>query len=487
MKFCIRLILALILMVSCSEVTYARGVNPKEDAEAVTRMRKRMDEIRNYRPTVALVLSGGGAKGAAHVGVIEYLEELDIPVDMVLGTSMGGLIGGLYALGYSVEEMDSLVRNMDWRWAFSDKLSRDYISYTDFKYKEKYLLSIPFYYERDYYKMKLADEHRYDDIRKHEILHIGADNEDGHDFLKNNFLGSLPSGYIYGQNVSNLISSLTIGYQDSLDFQEFPVPFVCVATDMVSGKAKIWHSGKMNTAMRSTMSIPGIFAPVRTEGMVLVDGGMRDNYPTTLAREMGADIIIGVDLSQAQRSFVQVNNIGDIISQGIDMLGRDAFERNVNVPDVKIKPRLREYNMMSFNAEAIDTIINRGREAAMMQDSLLRLVAAKTSGRYTKPARPKAFDFHSDSLSISEIDIIGVLPKEKALLMDRLNLDAGSMISRKTLDHIVAQIYGTQCYDMLHTNFLAARSRSNWCLTAVKVRFISLESECVRIQRKLYR
>lgn len=456
MKFCIRLILALILMVCCSEVTYARGVNPKEDAEAVTRMRKRMDEIRNYRPTVALVLSGGGAKGAAHVGVIEYLEELDIPVDMVLGTSMGGLIGGLYALGYSVEEMDSLVRNMDWRWAFSDKLSRDYISYTDFKYKEKYLLSIPFYYERDYYKMKLADEHRYDDIRKHEILHIGADNEDGHDFLKNNFLGSLPSGYIYGQNVSNLISSLTIGYQDSLDFQEFPVPFVCVATDMVSGKAKIWHSGKMNTAMRSTMSIPGIFAPVRTEGMVLVDGGMRDNYPTTLAREMGADIIIGVDLSQAQRSFGQVNNIGDIISQGIDMLGRDAFERNVNVPDVKIKPRLREYNMMSFNAEAIDTIINRGREAAMMQDSLLRLVAAKTSGRYTKPARPKAFDFHSDSLSISEIDIIGVLPKEKALLMDRLNLDAGSMISRKTLDHIVAQIYGTQCYDYVTYELLGS-------------------------------
>lgn len=448
--------MALILVMCSSEVTFARGVNPKEDAEAVARMRKRMDEIRKHRPTVALVLSGGGAKGAAHVGVIEYLEELDIPVDMVLGTSMGGLIGGLYSLGYSVEEMDSLVRNMDWGWVFSDKLSRDYISYTDFKYKEKYLLSIPFYYERDYYKMKLADEHRYDDIRKHEILHIGADNEDGPEFLKNNFLGSLPSGYIYGQNVSNLISSLTIGYQDSLDFQQFPIPFVCVATDMVSGKAKIWHSGKMNSAMRSTMSIPGIFAPVRTEGMVLVDGGMRDNYPTTLAREMGADIIIGVDLSQAQRSFVQVNNIGDIISQGIDMLGRDAFERNVNVPDVKIKPRLREYNMMSFNAEAIDTIINRGREAAVMQDSLLRVVAARTSGKYVKPSRPKAFDFHSDSLSISEIDITGVLPKEKALLMDRLNLDSGSKISREALDHIVAQIYGTQCYDYVTYELLGS-------------------------------
>lgn len=441
------LITAAVLSVCLGPVISARGVDPKADAEAVARMRQRMDEIRKHRPTVALVLSGGGAKGAAHVGVIERIEELGIPIDMVLGTSMGGLIGGLYSLGYSVEEMDSLVRNMDWGWAFSDKLSREYLSYTDFKYKEKYLLSIPFYYETDYFKMKLADEHRFDQVKKHEPLHIGADNDDGADFLKNNFLGSLPSGYIYGQNVSNLISSLTIGYQDSTDFQELPIPFACVATDMVSGKAKVWHGGKMNTAMRSTMSIPGVFAPVRSEGMVLVDGGMRDNYPTLLAREMGADIIIGVDLSQSQKSYMQVNNIGDIISQGIDMLGRDAFEQNVNIPDVKIKPHLPEFNMMSFTPEAIDTIISRGREAALRQDSLLRDVAVRTAGIHLPSHKRRAYDFHADSLQIAEIDITGVLPKEKTLLMSRLSIKAGDRINRKDLDHIVAQIYGTQCYD----------------------------------------
>lgn len=440
-------LLILLLLCLVAGTAQARGIDPKADSVAVVQMRQRMESIRKHRPTVALVLSGGGAKGAAHIGVIRYIESLGIPVDMVLGTSMGGLIGGLYSLGYTTDQMDTLIRNIDWKWAFSDELSREYISYTDAKYKEKYMISIPFYYEKDYYKMKVADEYRFDPVRRHAALHIGADNEHGSEMFKSNLLGSLPSGYIYGQNVSNLISSLTIGYQDSLDFKEFPIPYVCIAADMVSGKAKVWHSGKMNTAMRSTMSIPGIFAPVRVDGMVLVDGGLRDNYPTSLAREMGADIIIGVDLSQARKTYLEVNNLGDIIGQGIDMLGRDAFDRNVDVPDVKIKPMLSEYNMMSFNPVSIDTMIVRGYEAAAAQDSLLREVAARTAGKYSPMPKKPALGMTADSLVIANVDIRGVLPREKELLKDRLHLKYGQKISMDDLDHIVAQIYGTQAYD----------------------------------------
>ena len=315
MKHLLSYLLIVLSMTLSAGSALATSVDPQGDSLAFLRMRQRMDEIRKKRPTVALVLSGGGAKGTAHVPVIRYIEELGIPVDLVVGTSMGGLIGGLYSLGYTVEEMDSIVRNMDWAWALSDKLSRDYITYTDMKYKEKYLLSIPFYYERDYYRMKVADEHRFDNMKKHEILHIGADNDQGPEFLKHNLLGSLPSGYLYGQNVNNLISSLTIGYQDSIDFQTLPIPYVCVAADMVTGKAKIWHSGSLNEAMRSTMSIPGVFAPVKTQGMVLVDGGIKDNFPTGIARQMGADIIIGVDLAQNKRSYMSLNNIADFAAQ----------------------------------------------------------------------------------------------------------------------------------------------------------------------------
>ena len=406
-----------------------------------------MAQIRQKRPTVALVLSGGGAKGTAHVSAIRYIEELGIPVDMVVGTSMGGLIGALYSLGYTVEEMDSLVRNMDWAWALSDKLSRNYITYTDMKYKEKYLLSIPFYYERNYYKMKLADEHRFDNMKNHEILRIGADNEDGPEFLKHNLLGSLPSGYIYGQNVNNLISSLTVGYQDSIDFQTLPIPYVCVAADMVTGKTKIWHSGKINDAMRSTMSIPGVFAPVKTQRMVLVDGGIRDNFPTTLAKEMGADIIIGVDLAQGKKGYLDVNNIADIATQTIDMLGREEYEKNILVPDVTIKPYLPEFGSLSFNSQAVDTIMARGWQAAVAQDSLLRVIAEKTRSDYEEVKSTKALGFHADSLMIADIEITGVLPQEKEILMNRLHLKFGQKISREDLDHIVAQIYGTQAYD----------------------------------------
>lgn len=446
MKKLLSYLLMLALLTAGSGRMSARGIDPEADSASVAAMKQRMDEIRKYRPTVALVLSGGGAKGAAHIGVIKHIEELGIPVDMVLGTSMGGLVGGLYALGYTVEQMDSLVRNMDWNWIFSDKLSRRYISYTDMKYKEKYMLSIPFIYEKDYFRMKRYDEYRLDQV-KHDAFHLGADYEDGSEFLKKNLLGSLPSAYIYGQNVSNMISSLTIGYQDYMNFQNLPVPYVCIAADMVSGKAKIWHEGKINDAMRSTMSIPGIFAPVRVDGMVLVDGGLRDNYPASLAREMGADIIIGVDLSGARRTYMDVNNIGDILGQGIDMLGRDAYEKNVTIPDVKIKPDLHEFNMMSFNARSIDTILVRGAEAAMAQDSLLRKVAEMTSGGYSKQRKKAAINFHSDSLVIADVEIQGVLPREEDILKSRLKLKFGQKIAREELDDIIAKIYGTQAYD----------------------------------------
>ena len=469
MRRLISVIMLIFAALTMAQQAYAHSVNRKADSLAVVQMRERMAEIRKTRPTVALVLSGGGAKGAAHVGVIRRIEELGIPVDMVLGTSMGGLVGALYSLGYTPDQLDEIVSNVDWEWAFSDKLSREFISYEDMKYREKYMLSIPFFYEKDYFEAKMQHDMRYGVMRKlHDDFHIGADSPTGMALLKRNLLGSLPSGYIYGQNVNNLISSLTVGYQDSLDFKDFPKPFVCIAADMVSGKAKIWHSGKINQAMRSTMSIPGLFAPVKVDGMVLVDGGLRDNYPTSLAKEMGADIIIGVDLSQGRRAYTDVNNIADIISQGIDMLGLEAFEQNVSIPDVKIKPELKGYNMMSFNPVAIDTIKARGYAAAMANDSLLRAVAKRTALSDEMTSKKSAVGYKLDSLMISEVDILGVLPREKEMLKQRFHLKFDKKISRADLDRIIDNIYGTQSYDYVTYELLGSDDPYKLVLTCKK-------------------
>ena len=181
--------------------------------------------------------------------------------------------------------------------------------------------------------------------------------------------------------------------------------------------------------------------------MVLVDGGLRDNYPTALAREMGADIIIGVDLSESRRTYTDINNIGDIISQGVDMLMRESLDRNIEIPDVKIKPQLRGFGMMSFDTASIDTIKVRGYEAAVAQDSLLREVASKTRVGYSKSIKPSAYGFETDSLVLADVEIKGVLPREEELLEKRLDLKFGQKISKEDLNDIVAKIYGTQSYD----------------------------------------
>jgi NTE family protein len=425
------------------------GTDPAKDSVAFAQIRQMMDNIREKRPTVALVLSGGGAKGAAHVGVIKYLQEIGIPVDIVLGTSMGGLVGGLFALGYTPEQMDTIMTKMDWQSAMNDKIPREYFSYSQIKYKEKYLLSIPFYYRKRDFIAQKADEVQYssgDD--KYDKLKLSAD-ADASQMIKDNLLGSLPSGYIFGQNVSNIISALSVGYQDSMKFTDLPVPFVCVSTEMVTGKAKIWYDGKLPIALRSTMSIPGIFSPVKIAGMVLVDGGMRDNYPTDLAKQFGADIIIGVDLSSGYKTYGDINNLGDIISQGVDMLGRASYEQNVKIPDVTIVPEISEYNMLSFDPASIDTIMSRGYQAALKVSPQLLALKNRIGNDMQILVNSPAINVNEEPVTLANVDIVGIKDKEKEFVMKKIGLKAGDKVTKSTIDKAVGRVYGMGAFDFV--------------------------------------
>jgi len=427
------------------------GLEGERDAEAVRYLRNYLEGIRQRegRPTVALVLSGGGAKGASHVGVLRYMESLDIPVDVIFGTSMGGLIGGLYAMGYTPGQMDTLLREADWSLLLSDKIDRRYITYADAQRKRHYHLSVPFYYTTQQLQQQAGLTHENHDPAGRLDLSSQGDAEQGN-ALRRNILNSLPSGFVTGYNVTNLITSLSVGYHaDNLDFtKDLPIPFLCVATDIVSAKAKVWHDGDLVTAMRSTMSIPGLFKPVRTDGHILVDGGMRNNYPTDLARQIGADIIIGVELSDAVKGVDEIYNLGDIIYKGIDMLSNDSFERNLAIPDLTIKPDLHEFDMLSFDAVSIDTIIHRGYAAAQSKGDSLALIKQRVGADHGLVLKHRpAIDLSKTAIVIDTITVSGVSRADANYILRRVEYLKGRHCDKAIIEDAITYIYRTKAFE----------------------------------------
>ena len=385
--------------------------NPTEDNVFFAKMRARMAKIRKTRPTVALVLAGGGAKGTAHIGVLKYLEEKGLPVDFVAGTSMGGLMGGLYAMGYSAAEIDTIVRSVDWNVMMSDNIPMAYYAYNNQRYKETYIIDIP--------------------------------------FSRFNFKQSLPSGYLYGLNVYNMLSSLSVGYQHNLDFMDLPTPYCCVATEIVTQTEKHWTSGPLVDAMRSTMSIPGYFRPVRIDSMILSDGGTKNNFPTDVAKAAGADIIIGVELTMP-RDYDKVNNVADVLMQTAQYSGGlEAHNRNVKNASVYITPDITGFGMLSFGTKEIETLIERGyNEAAKHEreiDSVIRLVGHGGRQMYNK----KAINLEKVKVKISSVEYNGVNENEKKYLDGKIRMKYNELYGKEDFEMAQSIIFGTRAFSQV--------------------------------------
>jgi len=392
--------------------TASFGLDPS-DSTAVREFRARMDSIRRHRPTVALVLSGGGAKGAAHIGALEFMEQYDIPIDLVVGTSIGGLVGGFYAMGYTPSYLDSMIRSINWDVALTDDLERQYLPLRRINYQDRYPFSI-----------------RFDFGSRKSVTSAG-----------------LPSGLVFGQNVNYIMSSLSPGHADSTNFMDLPIPFMCVATDLVSGRAKVWHSGSINTALRSTMSIPALFTPIRTEDMILTDGGMRNNFPVDIAKDLGADIVIGIDLSQTRMGYDDITNLADIIWRGIDMLAEDSFHRSLKEVDLYVKPDLMEFNMMSFDTKSVATMIERGYAAA--RDKAMEFATLK--GRIGLDSfslqAPPALDVNTNYLLIDTVIVNGVSPREAEIIRGKMYVKGGRVVNRSLIEKDVNMIFGAGGYN----------------------------------------
>lgn len=387
------------------------------------------------RKKVGVVLGGGGAKGVAHIGVLKVLEEAGIPIDYVAGTSMGAIVGGLYAIGYTPGEIDSMVLEQDWTMLLSDRIKRSSLTFPEKENAERYILSLPFGKEK-----------------KDRVI----------------------QGMIRGQNLMNLFSNLTIGYHDSVDFKQFNIPFACVAVDAVDGKDYVFDKGSLPLAMRASMAIPAVFAPVRLDSMVLIDGGLNDNFPVDVARRMGADIIIGVDLGTSDlKKLENLNNPGDVIGQIIALHGYEKYARNKEQTDLLFRPNMTPYNAASFSTVALDTLIRRGEQEAYSRwDEIVALkekigipsdYCPKEDGHVRKsyPVLP------TDSFHIRNISFVGTDPRDEKWLMKISGLRENSRITLRELHHAMSVLIGSNAYSNVNYK-LTGEKQQDLVLTAQK-------------------
>ena len=417
---------------------------PEADSVAFAKVRARMDSIRQYRPTVGLVLAGGGARGLAHLGVIKYMEELGIPVDVVTGTSMGGLVGGLYALGYKHDQLDSLVRAIEWPVMMSDNLPNDFIGYRLRKYRDKFIIRIPHHYD---------DEDLADRIKKQRIADKMASeaNLRTSDIMQEsiNKMGlGMPDGFLYGLNVRNMLSSVSVGYQDSLSFAELPIPYACVATDLYAMAPKYWTSGNLNDALRSTMAIPFYFRAVRENGEVLLDGGMRNNYPVDIARAMGADIVIGSDMS-IHRELNELNSPVDFLMRTITLLASGTTGPAKEMLDLGVHHELKGYNMLSFDDESVDDIIDQGYRNAIANKELFEAIAAVVAGRQTpEVSHPApAINLAQRKVAIGAITFTGISDQERNAILHPRDFPNDTLFDRAMVERMLNKIYGSNAFE----------------------------------------
>ena len=315
------------------------------------------------RKKVAVVLSGGGAKGVAHVRALKVIEEAGIPVDIVVGTSMGSIVGGLYAAGYTADQIDSIVQQQDWQSLLTDKTDRKDISLEEKQNSERYMLSLRF--EKTPFEV-------------------------------------VEGGLLKGNKIGRLFSELTADLLDSIDFRLLPIPFACVATDIVRGEEVDMHSGVLAECMRTSMAIPGVFSPIRRDSMVLVDGGLVNNYPVDVARRMGADIVIGVDVTSPSREYGKLRSASTVLLQVLDMACANKLEENRANTDVHIRVDVTGYTSASFTSQAIDTLLRRGEKAARekwdeLQALKPRIGIAEDYVPATVSRRPKHVEIDEDN------------------------------------------------------------------------------------------
>ncbi len=333
-------------------------------------------------PKVGLVLSGGGAKGFAHIGALKVIDSLGIKIDYVAGTSMGAIIGSLYATGYSGKQLEDLFNTIDFNELINDEFPRSSKPFYERENAEKYAISLPF------------------------------------DNLKIN----LPSGLSRGQNVYNLLYRLMLPVNEIRNFEELPIPFFCIATNIETGESIVMDKGRLAEAVTASGALPSLFQPVIIDDTIYLDGGVTNNFPVEELRAKGMDIIIGVDVQDALKDRESLKSAPEILVQINNFRTINAMKTKVPLTDIYIKPDITNYSVISFD-EGRDIIAN-GEAAARSNISQLKAVKSQQHSSFNRPSINPV-----DSLKINSIRIKGNETYTRSYLLGKLKFKNDASIS----------------------------------------------------------
>jgi NTE family protein len=354
------------------------------------------------RPKIGLVLSGGGAKGFAHIGVLKVLEEAGIKIDYIGGTSMGAVIGGLYASGYNASQIDSIFKRTNFDELINDYIPRSSKNFYGKKNDELYAIVLPF----------------------------------------SNFRVGIPEALSKGMYNYNLLSSLTRNVRHIRDFNKLPTPFLCIATNIETGEEVLLNKGNLVQAMMASSAFPSLFTPVEIDGNLLVDGGVVNNYPIKEVRNLGADIIIGVDVQDDLLKRKSLKNATRILVQITNLQSIDKMKSKIKDTDIYVKPDIRDFGVISFDKG--EEIIRKGEEATFaVYEKIKSLV--NENNFYKKPKLKVA----TDTIQIKKINSEKLDNYTKEYINGKLRFKPGSTITYNDLKTGINNLNATQNFSTI--------------------------------------
>ncbi|MBK7376254.1 MAG: patatin-like phospholipase family protein [Ferruginibacter sp.] len=359
------------------------------------------------RPKIGLTLSGGGAKGLAHIGILKAIDSAGLKVDYITGTSMGGILGALYAVGYSGNEIEKIAREIDWDQLFGNQISLRTLSVEEKEQYSRFAIELPYVNNRI----------------------------------------SLQTGVIKGQELNMKFSELFFHVSDVRDFNQFKIPFKCMATDLETGNLVVLDTGNITTALRATMAIPSIFSAVNIGDKRLVDGGVVRNFPVKNVKEMGADIVIGSNVSTGLSAKEKITNPIDVILQMAFFKEAGDFKEEIPLTNYYIYMPLEKYNMGSFGSSGI--ILDEGLEAGRSYYTVFKKLADSINALAgNEPERSDSINAHT--VFITGYKVTGLKKTSAIFLAHLMNFDDNRTYTAAQINKSIRRAYGSRYYNNIN-------------------------------------